>query len=65
MRPSADRAPGRKTLAGLDWLAGNGFRIAIAGRTCWGESEAEARAGYGRLIAEHALAHRSGPTPPN
>jgi hypothetical protein len=43
-----------KTLAGLDWLAGNGFRIAIAGRTCWGETEAEARAGYGRLIADHA-----------
>ena len=43
-----------RTLAGLDWLASNGFKIAIAGRTCWGESEAEARAGYGRLIAEHA-----------
>ena len=51
----AERGPRTwaKTLAGLDWLARNGFRIAIAGRTCWGESEAEARAGYGRLIAEH------------
>jgi hypothetical protein len=43
-----------KALAGLDWLARHGFSIAIAGRTCWGESEAEARAGYAKLIAEHA-----------
>jgi sulfatase maturation enzyme AslB (radical SAM superfamily) len=40
-----------RTLAGLDWLARNGLRIAIAGRTCWHENEAEARAGYARLIA--------------
>jgi len=39
------------TLAGLDWLSGNGFGIAIAGRTCWGESEAVARKGYAALIA--------------
>ncbi|MGD9784611.1 MAG: radical SAM protein [Hyphomicrobiaceae bacterium] len=41
------------TLAGIDWLARNGFAVAIAGRTCWGEMEAEARAGYGRLAADH------------
>ena len=41
-----------KTVAGLDWLAGNGFRIAVAGRTCWDESEADLRAGFARLIAE-------------
>jgi sulfatase maturation enzyme AslB (radical SAM superfamily) len=41
-----------KALAGLDWLSAQSFSIAIAGRTCWGESEAEARAGYARLIAE-------------
>ncbi len=29
-----------KTIAGLDWLARNGFAVAIAGRTCWNESEA-------------------------
>ena len=38
-------------LSGLDWLSENGFGISIAGRTCWGESEAEARAGYKALIA--------------
>ena len=41
-----------KTLEGLDWLAANAFKIAIAGRTCWNETEDAARAGYGRLIAE-------------
>jgi hypothetical protein len=42
-----------KPVAGLDWLAGNGFKVAIAARTCWGESEPETRAGYARLIAQH------------
>ncbi|KAB2920464.1 MAG: radical SAM protein [Hyphomicrobiaceae bacterium] len=41
-----------KTIAGLDWLARNGFKVAIAGRSCWNESDEETRAGYGRLIAE-------------
>jgi sulfatase maturation enzyme AslB (radical SAM superfamily) len=40
-------------IAGLDWLAQNGFRIAIAGRTCWNENERDTCAGYARLIAEH------------
>jgi hypothetical protein len=41
-----------RTIAGLDWLAQNGFRMAIAGRTCWNEGEDETRQGYARLIAE-------------
>ena len=41
-----------RTLAGLDWLTTNGVRVAIAGRTCWNESEADTRAGYARLISE-------------
>jgi hypothetical protein len=41
-----------KTVAGLDWLAAGGFKVAIAGRTCWKESEAELRAGFARLIAQ-------------
>jgi Radical SAM superfamily/4Fe-4S single cluster domain len=40
-----------KAIEGMDWLAANEFRIAIAGRTCWGESEADAREGYASLIA--------------
>lgn len=41
-----------KALEGLDWLAANDFRIAIAGRTCWNEDETSERAGYAALIAE-------------
>ncbi len=40
-----------KTLAGMAWLNANGFNIAIAGRTCWGETDALSRAGYAALIA--------------
>jgi Radical SAM superfamily/4Fe-4S single cluster domain len=39
-----------KALVGIDWLAAEGFQIAIAGRTCWGEAEADERAGYAALI---------------
>jgi hypothetical protein len=45
-----------RTIDGIDWLAGNGFALALAGRTCWDEGEAEARAGYGRLAAERGWA---------
>jgi hypothetical protein len=41
-----------KTIEGIDWLAREGFRLALAGRTCWGESETDARKGYAALIAE-------------
>ncbi len=44
-----------KTIRGLEWLASNRFRIAVAGRTCWGETEAEARAGYRALFARLSL----------
>ncbi|MGI9383313.1 MAG: radical SAM protein [Methyloligellaceae bacterium] len=43
----------QKTLDGLDWLSENGFRIAIAGRTCWNEDERTERQGYAELIAAH------------
>ena len=51
----AERGPRTwaKTIAGLDWLARSGFKTAIAGRTCWNESEAEARTGYARLVSRH------------
>jgi hypothetical protein len=45
-----------RTVAGLDWLSEKGFRVAIAGRTCWSEGEPQTRAGYARLIAEHGWA---------
>jgi hypothetical protein len=40
-----------ETCAGIDWLVGQAIPIAIAGRTCWGESEAESREGFARLVA--------------
>ncbi len=39
-------------IEGLTWLARNGFRVNVAGRTCWGEPEAEMRKGYARLFAD-------------
>lgn len=38
------------SLKGLDWLSQNDFNIAIAGRTCWSESEDKERGGYAALI---------------
>lgn len=43
-----------KTIEGIDWLAREGFKLALAGRTCWGEREEETRKGYAALIAERA-----------
>ncbi len=43
------------TLAGLAWLNENGFALEVAGRTCWGEDETVARAGYARLFAQQGL----------
>ena len=40
-----------KTVEGIDWLARNGFALALAGRTYWGESDELLREGYGRLAA--------------
>lgn len=47
-----ERGPGSfdKTLEGIDWLARHGFALSLAGRTCWAESEENARAGYAALI---------------
>ncbi len=42
-------------IEGLRWLAENGFSMAVAGRTCWDESETEGRAGYRALFAEEYI----------
>lgn len=44
-----------KTLAGLRWLAGNAFSIAVAGRHFTDETDASLRAGYARLFAAEAI----------
>lgn len=43
------------SMKGVDWLAAHDFKLALAGRTMWGEDEAEARAGFARLIEAHGL----------
>ena len=40
------------TIKGLVWLAQNGFKIHVAGRSCWGEADSAARLGFARLFAE-------------
>jgi hypothetical protein len=50
----AERGAGAfdKAQEGLRWLSQNGFTLAVAGRTMWGEEMATAREGYGRMLAE-------------
>ena len=43
------------TLDGLVWLARNGLRVTVAGRTMWGESEAAERDGYRQLFAANGI----------
>lgn len=56
-RHEEERGPGtfKPTLDGLIWLAANGFKVAVAGRTMWGDDLKTERAGYARLFAEHAI----------
>lgn len=42
-----------RTIEGMDWLRDTGVRLAVAGRTLWGESDADGRAGYAALYAQH------------
>ena len=39
------------TLTGMRWLRDNGFRMAIAGRSVWGDTDSESRTGYRALFA--------------
>ncbi|MEL7027390.1 MAG: radical SAM protein [Pseudomonadota bacterium] len=54
-----------KMLDGMRWLRDGGFKMAVAGRTVWGESDADARAGYGALFDREGFdidAHNPGAT---
>ena len=44
-----------RTLEGMTWLRDEGIAMDVAGRTMWGEPEAEARDGFARLYAAHGL----------
>lgn len=45
-----------KTMEGLRWLTGEGFSLAVAGRTASGEPEQGVRAGFAALFAREGLA---------
>ncbi len=45
-----------RTIEGMDWLRDAGVPMAVAGRTVWGESEAEGREGYAKLYAARGYA---------
>jgi len=44
------------TLTGMRWLRDAGISMAVAGRTIWGETEADARTAYARLFAAEGFA---------
>ncbi len=44
-----------RTLEGMAWLRDNGIRMAVAGRTVWGETDAAARENYAALYARHGF----------
>jgi organic radical activating enzyme len=44
-----------KVLETVKWLAENGLTLAVAARTCWGESEDEMRRGYADLFARLSI----------
>lgn len=44
-----------KAMEGVRWLAQHGFRLDAAGRTCWGETEADARQGYKDMFAREGV----------
>lgn len=51
----AERGEGAflKTLEGMKWLRDNGFTMAIAGRSIFGDSEEDSREGYAAFFAQH------------
>ncbi|MFT7027126.1 MAG: hypothetical protein ACI9ZH_000520 [Paracoccaceae bacterium] len=48
------------SLDGMRWLRDQGARMAVAGRTIWGETEADSRAGYAALFAAERIAIDAG-----
>lgn len=50
----AERGEGayRIALEGIKWLNDNGFNLAVAGRSIWGEPDEVARDGYGKMLSD-------------
>ncbi len=45
-----------KTVTGMEWLRDNGIKMAVAGRTVWGDTDADSRAGYAAFFAQYGFA---------
>jgi sulfatase maturation enzyme AslB (radical SAM superfamily) len=45
----------RSMLTGLNWLSANQFNLAVAGRTCWNETEKVSRSGYLKLFTRENI----------
>ncbi|MEX0281867.1 MAG: radical SAM protein [Arenibacterium sp.] len=45
-----------RSVDGMKWLRDTGIRMAVAGRTLWGDSDADTRDGFARLYAQHGFA---------
>ncbi|WP_417270592.1 radical SAM protein [Celeribacter sp.] len=43
----------KRTINGMEWLRDNGLRMAVAARSLWNETDAQTRAGFAALFAEH------------
>jgi len=58
----AERGAGSfmKTLEGMDWLRDNGIAMAVAARTLWDESEADARRAFAQLFEARGYAIDAG-----
>lgn len=44
-----------KTVKGMEWLRDNGFRMAVAGRSIFADTDEDSRAGYAAFYAEHGF----------
>ena len=53
----AERGAGAlsKTVTGMKWLRDNNIRMAVAGRSVFGATDEDSRAGYGAFYAEHSF----------
>jgi hypothetical protein len=53
----AERGTGAfdKTVTGMNWLSENGFTMAVAGRSVFGDSDADSRRGYAEFYAENGF----------
>ena len=44
-----------RSLDGMAWLRDTGIRMTVAGRTIWGDTDADTRAGFAALFARHGF----------